>query len=57
MVGVVSYLGGFSQILFLPDAHKLITLKVSSNVWSNSSQESFHMTFVVCVSAAETLGP
>ena len=45
---------GFAQ---KKKSHKVISSKVSSNVWLNSTKENVHMTFVVCVSAEGTMSP
>ena len=36
---------------------KIVVSKGSRNVWSKSAEANFHMDFVVCVSAAETVAP
>ena len=35
--------------------YKVVVSKVSSNVWSKSSGENYHMIFVVCVSVTDTV--
>ena len=38
-------------------SHKVVVSKGSSNFWSNWADANFHMTFVVCVSAAKSIAP
>ena len=45
---------GFAQ---KKKSHKVIASKGSNNVWSNSTKENFHMTFVLCVYAEGTVSP
>ena len=39
------------------NSHKVVVSKGSSNVWSKCADANFHMTFVVCVSAAKCVAP
>ena len=39
------------------NSRKVVVLKVSIDVWSKCADANFHMTFVVCVSAAKYVAP
>ena len=39
------------------NSSKVVVSKGSSNVWSKCADSNFHMTFVVCVSAAKCVAP
>ena len=48
------YEAGFIQ---KQNPRKLVVSKVSSNVWSKCADAIFHMTCVICVSAAKYVAP